>query len=642
MASVCQYWLHTQLPKVVSVFQDHQRRLEPNHPPFTTSSTVPESKTLAMRLASLATSIGFEIIDLQLNVYGRRKRAINDDNDGDNHQRKKLKGKSFFALENNALITSYFKESHSVTAAQSRGIPVIQEDPNNRGNDTNSKQRRSLTSTPCAVQEDPSNLDHNRNTSIRKLSKLESLPIEIILRIFLYSLNVNFPRASPYVAAAVSNEQVYRLLILLAYWDNDAQYDGGYNPTEDRAFGGNPARYEDLGTYPWRGNPLYSTPRILRPLGHDYVPLTTDERKTLQRSILQCKWCTLDRLRRQLPDLTRLIISRWCLNAGYMFEKDDWGRKMEEMISSGEGKYLTGVTRRIKKEPEQENREGKGKKDDYPLCRVDGLTGTFVQLGFGYRGSDGPIVMTKSSLCFPILDVQDIPDFLFHAETDAESKGRVRGCFTDTHLQFLETLRYSGDLMPSYAVEGASYLTYPRDAILQGFHTAIASNNFRALDILLKFDDYFHANRPSYTIPSDLYRNAARMYIDAKNKRYKTNDLKKDAAKKEFSENAFLCFCLLLTSCAESVPHDDPLIAHFAVTAGGSFGMWMLDFLTGFPKHMERFKRSHLGEAMFIKREPNDEFELGARFLDVMDEERRCFIPVSMMQNDLCRPSQIV
>ena len=53
-----------------------------------------------------------------------------------------------------------------------------------------------------------------------KLSILESLPVELIEKIFLYSLNVNLPRASVALTSALSSERIYRALILLAFWDD--------------------------------------------------------------------------------------------------------------------------------------------------------------------------------------------------------------------------------------------------------------------------------------------------------------------------------------------------------------------------------------------------------------------------------------
>ena len=49
------------------------------------------------------------------------------------------------------------------------------------------------------------------------LSRLESLPVELLRSIFLYSFNVHLPLASPYIALALSSEHLYTKLVLLAF-----------------------------------------------------------------------------------------------------------------------------------------------------------------------------------------------------------------------------------------------------------------------------------------------------------------------------------------------------------------------------------------------------------------------------------------
>ena len=99
-----------------------------------------------------------------------------------------------------------------------------------------------------------------------KLSNLESLPVELIEKIFLYSLNTNLPRASPHLAAALSSEQIYRLLILLAFFNNDEVYD-----LYELAFGGANAlspssQFEPIDPNAAAGNPLPDVARILHHL----------------------------------------------------------------------------------------------------------------------------------------------------------------------------------------------------------------------------------------------------------------------------------------------------------------------------------------------------------------------------------------
>ncbi|GIK06376.1 hypothetical protein Aspvir_002024 [Aspergillus viridinutans] len=127
----------------------------------------------------------------------------------------------------------------------------------------------------------------------KTLSILETLPVELLEKIFLYSLNVNLPCASPLLAAAASSERIYRVLILLAFWNDSA------SDAED---------------------PDSAISRILRLL--DYVPLQDDDRESLQTSILRCRWCTMPRLLRQLSDMTNLTIQRHWVNAGIQMTED--------------------------------------------------------------------------------------------------------------------------------------------------------------------------------------------------------------------------------------------------------------------------------------------------------------------------------
>jgi len=49
------------------------------------------------------------------------------------------------------------------------------------------------------------------------LARLESLPVELLQSVFLYSLNVHLPLASPYLALALSSQHLYTRLVLLAF-----------------------------------------------------------------------------------------------------------------------------------------------------------------------------------------------------------------------------------------------------------------------------------------------------------------------------------------------------------------------------------------------------------------------------------------
>ncbi len=116
------------------------------------------------------------------------------------------------------------------------------------------------------------------STRQTELSTLESLPVEIIQQIFFHSFEVNMPRASPYLAHALSNPSIYNALILFAYF-----YDDEESPVETRHF--LPAEYRHVNLF---------------------------DKIQLQQGILSCRWCTLARLKSCMPALSRLqMVQAW-------------------------------------------------------------------------------------------------------------------------------------------------------------------------------------------------------------------------------------------------------------------------------------------------------------------------------------------
>jgi hypothetical protein len=110
------------------------------------------------------------------------------------------------------------------------------------------------------------------------VSTLERLPVELIQQIFLHSLELNLPRSSISLARSLSKESIYTSLILLAFFDDD-----GKHPVDERLF--KPAQYRQL---------------------------DLAEKLRLQTSILDSRWCTFQRLRSNLPALSRLaIVQAW-------------------------------------------------------------------------------------------------------------------------------------------------------------------------------------------------------------------------------------------------------------------------------------------------------------------------------------------
>ncbi|KAJ5825397.1 hypothetical protein N7474_002535 [Penicillium riverlandense] len=145
-----------------------------------------------------------------------------------------------------------------------------------------------------------------------RLSLLETLPVEILEQIFLHSLNMNFPRASPALAAAVSSERIYRVLILLAFWDDDI---------------------EGVQTRP---NPAIN--RLFLPL--EYSPLRSAERARLQDAVFRCAWCTLDRVYAQLSTLVTLTVHRHWFGAGIVMDRDQKDDLHRLLAREYDGKHV--------------------------------------------------------------------------------------------------------------------------------------------------------------------------------------------------------------------------------------------------------------------------------------------------------------
>ncbi|OOQ90291.1 hypothetical protein PEBR_06210 [Penicillium brasilianum] len=124
-----------------------------------------------------------------------------------------------------------------------------------------------------------------------RTSRLESLPVEIIQLIFLHSLEINLPRASPRLARALSNPVLYTWLIRLVF--------SSTNPGSREGF---------------------FTPDFLPP-PLDFWALEWEQRQKLQSMILACRWCTLPLMRRCQREYVDHAIRRKC--ADLVFSEAD-------------------------------------------------------------------------------------------------------------------------------------------------------------------------------------------------------------------------------------------------------------------------------------------------------------------------------
>jgi hypothetical protein len=122
-------------------------------------------------------------------------------------------------------------------------------------------------------------------------SRLESLPVEILQLIFLHSLEVNLPRASPLLGHALSSQLLYTWLIRLTFSSNNAGSREGF-----------------------------FTPDFLPP-PLNFWALSWEDRQHLQTTLLTCRWCTYSLMRRCQREYVEHAIRRKCTSL--VFHEDD-------------------------------------------------------------------------------------------------------------------------------------------------------------------------------------------------------------------------------------------------------------------------------------------------------------------------------
>lgn len=304
---------------------------------------------------------------------------------------------------------------------------------------------------------------------------LEALPVEIIEKIFLHALNLNLPRSSRVLAAALSREHIFKLLILLAFWDDPP-------PRVPPASEPNPA--------------TETVNRVFAPM--EYVPLTRDQRAALQEQIFRCRWLTLKRLQEQIPTMVILTIYRQWIGAG-MTVKPDEQESLDRFMARKDNsvQVIHGTGPPMKPPPPFA---------DHPVMKqLLKLPGPHE-----YEMHITPNVVVemrantaKTIITWPALRLEVFPPHLLRGRSDG---------FTEEDVLFLETLRLCSYNYRAHdsPVLPATETTVDRTALHQGVTNAIRTQNLPAVTSLLKLDEFvfrFHGDNegrmPIYTIPSD-------------------------------------------------------------------------------------------------------------------------------------------
>lgn len=367
----------------------------------------------------------------------------------------------------------------------------------------------------------------------RKLSRLECLPVELIEKIFLYALDVNLPRSSPVLATALSRERMYRIFILLSFW-NDL-------PVEKDA-----------------SRPVIA--RILAPA--EYRPLEEEERKALQYDVLRCRWCTIQRIHAELPELMNITIQKYWLGADITMDKTNQ-KALDHFISRKENIRTF---------------EGTDSQENHYTLTIAPLLSITVSCA-----------ETQEIKTHRILNFKAFPERVLRGDDG----------FSDNDIAYLETLR------TGYGLDApATDVSFSRDALQQGIHQALLEHNSRALTSLLKIDEYFTRRRIESTGTSSNHHD----YYSLPPEHFHT-------AVTLAGDDPTL-FQLLLRANAESLPADDSTITQWAMDLDNAFGRWLLDFMLQLPQHVDAARTEPRTAGMFYLGRANHEIEIGRRYLD--------------------------
>ncbi|KGO69599.1 hypothetical protein PITC_000170 [Penicillium italicum] len=453
--------------------------------------------------------------------------------------------------------------------------------PIRSGSPRSSRSSRSRSSPYDRPSNSPKPEISRPHTRRRMLSLLEALPVEIIEQIFLHSLNLNFPRASPFLSRALSGEHIYRALILLAFWNDALEY------PRSKAID-----------------------RMMVPL--DYVPLNLDERARLQEDVLKCRWCTVDRVREQIPTMQILTIYRRWIDAGIVMEEDEQAA-FEKFIA--------------RKDDSVRVFHGKGG----PMKELACMPPEFFRMApnamkgiHQYKLHVMPMVTTEFqcvdvglTVNLPALDLCKFPSHLL--------RGRSNG-FLPEDVAFLEMLRMTScNWTPEKSTLSPSTLTkVDRKALNEGIQNAIRHQNFNAMLSLLKIDEFLFRYKPEnrgrgvyYTIPPEHFLAVTRTGRD-----------------KPHLNLAF--FEALLRASAESLPNWSPEITKWTVDnmelakkdpsaynqINGKFARWLSNFLLRLPAQVEYAHGFPTGQ-LFCNGQLDVMDLEGCRFVDeVLDPSR--------------------
>ncbi|KAI5294692.1 hypothetical protein KEM52_003434 [Ascosphaera acerosa] len=386
-------------------------------------------------------------------------------------------------------------------------------------------------------------LQDSSQSSRLALSPLEALPPELIEQIFLSCLECNLPLASAHIAAVLSREAIYRLLIRLAFFDPPERLRRLFLP-----------RQVSHGSSATDGTGSFGDAT----------------RRQLQKQVLRLRWCTFDRLRAVGREVFQIYADEcWHKRRGPMDveETQALDRVMHE-----------GVWRGGQAEGQDEGDDDDDDDDD------DDTRARF----FPDR-SDNQMLVIQQRPCGIMLSTFDTdeaspatpyPDLRtalrFPCRLLCVPDGRVRGSpWTLEKVRFLRGLLAMSS-KPSHPLCRAVYaddrppIVSPT-AMRQGIGSAVSESNVEALTLLLRLaalqEEADEAQHGDETPAASLVD--PRLFSVAIGQ-----------------PDALALLRTLIRFCPLSFPQDDPDLTNYAMDlqeADDPFGEWLLDYMVQLP-----------------------------------------------------------